>query len=65
MTTPDLDGFTLACLEAALWSSTGAAGKPLDREHDIADIDQGVLEPLGGGLQALPGFARVAGCTGF
>ena len=62
MTTPDFDGFTLACLEAALWSSTGAAGEPLNREHDIADIDQGVLERLAADckrFQASPAWQAV------
>ena len=62
MTTPDFDGFTLACLEAALWSSTGAAGEPLEREHDIADIDQGVLERLAADckrFQASPAWQAV------
>ena len=39
--TDNLDDFTLAFLEAALWSSIDNGGEPLDNEHSIADIDPG------------------------
>ena len=41
--TDNLDDFTLAFLEAALWSSIDDGGEPLDNEHSIADIDPGSL----------------------
>jgi hypothetical protein len=41
--TENLDDFTLAFLEAALWSSIDDGGEPLDNEHSIADIDPGSL----------------------
>lgn len=34
----DLDDFTTAYLEAALWSSTDEDGRPLDDEYDISDF---------------------------
>ena len=37
------DDFTLAFLEAALWSSIDDAGEPLDNENSIADIDPSSL----------------------
>ena len=40
------DNFTLACLEAALGSSTGDDGEPLDRNYEIADIDPASLDRL-------------------
>ena len=44
--TDNLDDFTLAFLEAALWSSIDDGGEPLDNEHSIADIDPGSLARL-------------------
>ena len=41
--TDNLDDFTLAFLEAALWSSIDDDGEPLDNRHSIADIDPGSL----------------------
>lgn len=35
---PNLDTFTRAYLEAALWSSTDADGEPMDRDHDLSDL---------------------------
>ncbi len=44
--TDNLDDFTLAFLEAALWSSIDDGGEPLDNEHSIADLDPGSLARL-------------------
>jgi hypothetical protein len=33
-----LDNFTAAYIEAALWSSTGDNGRPLDRDYSLFDI---------------------------
>jgi hypothetical protein len=35
---PNLDAFTTAYLECALWSSTDDAGEPLDCDYSISDI---------------------------
>jgi hypothetical protein len=46
MTNLQFDEFTLALLDAALWSSTDDDGEPLDEGHDIADIDEASLVRL-------------------
>jgi hypothetical protein len=38
MTAINLDAFTLAYIEAALWSSTGDDGEPLDSKYSVANI---------------------------
>lgn len=39
----ELDKFTLAYIEAALWSTTGDDDVPLDKHHDIDDLHQSTL----------------------
>jgi len=42
----ELDVFTRAYLECALWSSTDDNGVPLDQEHTIEDIESNTLGKL-------------------
>ena len=46
MTTTKLDPFTRAYAEAALWSSTGDDGEPLDSTHDLDSIAPETLERM-------------------
>lgn len=39
----ELDEFTLAYIEAALWSTTGDDDEPLDKNYDIDDLHQSTL----------------------
>lgn len=39
----ELDKFTLAYIEAALWSTTGDDDEPLDVKYDIDDLHQSTL----------------------
>lgn len=39
----ELDKFTLAYIEAALWSTTDDNDKPLDKNYDIDDLHQSTL----------------------
>lgn len=43
---PDLDEFTRAYIEAALWSSINEAGEPLDNEHGIDSVDFETLDEM-------------------
>ena len=49
-TQQQLDAFTLAYIEAALWSSnddsTPQGGEPLDANYGIKDIDPDTLEKM-------------------
>jgi hypothetical protein len=42
----ELDAFTRAYVEAALWSSTGDDGKPLDDGRDVSDVSPECLERM-------------------
>lgn len=48
--TPQLDDFTRAYLECALWSSndesTPAGGEPMDANYSVADISDGTLATM-------------------
>jgi len=42
----ELDDFTLAYIECALWSSTDDAGKPLDDNFDAGDLSPEALKQI-------------------
>lgn len=46
MTTTNLDSFTLAYVESALWSSTSEEGEPLDGLYSIDDIHPDTLAEM-------------------
>lgn len=41
-----LEAFTQAYVAAALWSSIDDDGVPLDRKHDVTDIDDATLDRM-------------------
>jgi hypothetical protein len=42
----DLDGFTLAYIECALWSSTDDDGQPMDDAYDASDLHPDALAQM-------------------
>ena len=53
-----LDAFTLAYLEAALWSSSDDSGDFLDKNYGVQDIAPATLEQMVADWETVPGSER-------